>query len=306
MKIRTICAALVFFCYIVTPLSAQQLGQGQTVEGVKKEILTNDTVIELTKMGLSDATIIEKIRQSDRRFDTSLEGLKQLKAAQVSDAVIREMINPQSVVITSSSKSGSTIGDISPTARPSSVGTDSSGKPIPWPPDKGAYFWDGKKLELLFQSTVPSAGSNFWRSVTPFVRKKMEFQLLGAYSKLFFDDTQPTIVLSGLGDVIPGVPAFRWLYVKSGGMLKDRRIVGTYDVGGFFGSIQMVDNEIECEIKKVADGLYTIRPLKTLADGEYGLVPVPRLADASSKPSFAPPIWDFGIYAEGRRPDKKK
>jgi hypothetical protein len=63
--------------------------------GAKKEILTNAEVIELTKLGLGDVTIIEKIRQSEYQFDTSIEALRQLKAAQVSDTVIREMINPQ-------------------------------------------------------------------------------------------------------------------------------------------------------------------------------------------------------------------
>lgn len=288
-----ICASTLVLGFVVLSLA-----QDAPKEGLKKKVLTNAEIIDLSKLGLSEATIIEKIRQSECHFDTSIEGLKQLKAAQVSDVVIREMITPNAA-------GSSPASDRSSPAKPSAVGTDRDGKPIPWPPDKGAYFWDGKQLQLLYQSTVPATGSNFWRSVTPFVKKKIELQLIGAYAKALFDDTQPTIVLSGLGEVIPGVPAFRWLFVKSGGMLKDRRIVGTYDVGGFFGSIQRVDNEIECEIKKAGEGVYTIRPVKSLVDGEYGLVPVPKLAEMSSNASFAPPIWDFGIYAEGRRPDKK-
>lgn len=67
----------------------------------------------------------------------------------------------------------------------------------------------------------------------------------------------------------------------------------------------MVDNEVECETKKVSEGVYVITPIKPLRDGEYGLVHVPKLADMSARPSFAPPIWDFGIYAEGH-PTKRR
>lgn len=141
--------------------------------------------------------------------------------------------------------------------------------------------------------------------MTPFVKKKFELQLIGDHAKAQFSNAQPAILVSGLQEVIPGIPAYRLLYVKSGGMMKDRRIVGTYDVGGFFGSVRMVDNEIECEVKKVGEMIYAITPLKPLPDGEYGLVQVPKLADLSSKPSFAPPIWDFGIYVNTSGPPKQ-
>jgi hypothetical protein len=67
----------------------------------------------------------------------------------------------------------------------------------------------------------------------------------------------------------------------------------------------MVDNEIECKIQKLADGIYAFMPAKPLTDGEYGVAHVPQLSAASTQPSFAPPIWDFGVYAEGRPPDRK-
>jgi hypothetical protein len=62
--------------------------------------LTNQDVIEMAKLGLSDDVIIAKIRAVNGTgaeaavFDTSVDGLKVLKAASVSDAVIKVMINP--------------------------------------------------------------------------------------------------------------------------------------------------------------------------------------------------------------------
>ena len=102
-------------------------------------------------------------------------------------------------------------------------------------------------------------------SVIPFVKNKVELQLIGTNAKASFDDPQPTILVSGMGDVIPGVPSYRLLYVKQGGMRKDRRILGTYDLG--FASVAMVENEIPCEIKKVTEGIYAIKPSKPLPDG---------------------------------------
>lgn len=170
----------------------------------------------------------------------------------------------------------------------------------PLPPDKGAYLWDGTEVHLLYQTNVPSMGTHFWRKFVPFIHQKIELQLVGARAKAHFDHNQPTILVSGLGEIIPGIPTFRWLYVKEGGMLKDRRIVGTYEVGGFFGSVQIVDNEIECDINKLKEGIYAITPRRALPDGEYGLVQVPKIMDVQARKSFALPIWDFGIYAEGR------
>src|SRR5262249_9671645 len=159
------------------------------------------------------------------------------------------------------------------------------------PTEKGAYLWDGSELHLMYQNPVPSIGENFWRKWTPFVKKKLELQLIGPFAKLHIDSNQPSILVSGLGEVIPGIASYRLLYVKTGGMLKDRRIVGTYDVGGFFGSIRQVDNEIECDIKRVAEGVYAITPSMPLQNGEYGLVQVPKLADLPSRQSFALPVW---------------
>lgn len=271
----------------------------QTISKPKKETLTNSSVIELAQLGLGEAVISEKIRQSDSNFDTSITGLKQLKAAKISDSIIALMINPNARA------NAQPAAAASKPAPATSAFMDSAGNVIPPPPDKGAYLWDGKKLSLLTQSQVPSMGVNVGRAIgstlNPFMKNKVELQLIGTNAKASFDHTQPIILVSGMGDVIPGVPSYRLLYVKQGGMRKDRRILGTYDIGGF-GSVAMVENEIPCEIKKVSEGIYAIKPQQPLKDGEYGLVPITRLADvqANSKSIAVPPVWDFGVYAEGK------
>jgi hypothetical protein len=57
--------------------------------------MSNQDVIDMVSMGLSDDVIVDKIHGTPGTdFDTSIDGLKTLKAAKVSDAVIRAMINP--------------------------------------------------------------------------------------------------------------------------------------------------------------------------------------------------------------------
>ena len=61
---------------------------------------TNQDVIGMAQLGLSEDVIISKIRAGSAKgegvavFDTSVDALKVLKAANVSDAVIKVMINP--------------------------------------------------------------------------------------------------------------------------------------------------------------------------------------------------------------------
>ncbi|HYE75628.1 MAG TPA: hypothetical protein VEF04_19955 [Blastocatellia bacterium] len=223
---KVLFAVCLFTGFAVVAVTAQSRPQSvlslPTVNQTK-EILTNDSVIELSQLGLGDTVIIEKIRQSECRFDTSLNGLKQLKAAKVSNAVIALMMDPSakpappiSTQLAPSAAGASPKTAPNSTAHPngSSGLIDSEGRAVPLPPDKGAYMWNGRQLTLLIQSQVPLMGANFGRAAAsvfvPFVKNKIELQLIGTNAKASFDHSQPIILVSGLGDVIPGVPSFRF------------------------------------------------------------------------------------------------
>jgi len=72
---------------------------GQNSAGLSKR-LTNQDIISMVGMGLSDDVIIAKIRSMSAAgadslsFDTSVEGMKALKAGKVPDSVIKVMLNP--------------------------------------------------------------------------------------------------------------------------------------------------------------------------------------------------------------------
>jgi hypothetical protein len=58
--------------------------------------MTDQDVLAMAALGLSDDVIIDKIHATaETNFDTSVEGMRQLKFGKVSDSVIRVMINPR-------------------------------------------------------------------------------------------------------------------------------------------------------------------------------------------------------------------
>lgn len=85
---RQIVLAMILFLLLSSTTWSQQLSKR----------ITNQDVIDMAGLGLSDDVIIAKIRSVSAggtlQFDTSVTGLKELKAAKVSNDVIKVMINP--------------------------------------------------------------------------------------------------------------------------------------------------------------------------------------------------------------------
>jgi hypothetical protein len=130
------------FCLLfITALSAF----AQDSASLRKRF-TNRDVIEMVKMGLSDDVIIAKIRSASANasdvmsLDTSVDGLKTLKEANVPDSVIKVMINPAPAP--AAMVAGTTPMTIDPN--------------LP-PPEVGVYWKDGTKFTLLQGQAVTNA-----------------------------------------------------------------------------------------------------------------------------------------------------
>lgn len=77
---------------VALPSTAQQ---GAPLSAPASSAMTNADVVALASAGLSDDLILAKIHAAQATsFDTSVDGLKALKAANISNAVIQVMINP--------------------------------------------------------------------------------------------------------------------------------------------------------------------------------------------------------------------
>jgi S1-C subfamily serine protease len=74
--------------------------------------LSNSDVIQMVSLGISDDVIVEKIHSvASTNFDTSVDALTALKAAKVSDAVLKAMISPHASA-PDGTKSGRVVDDM--------------------------------------------------------------------------------------------------------------------------------------------------------------------------------------------------
>ena len=85
---------LVPFCLailVTVGAASSALAQNRTEAG-KSEVLTNESIVNLTKAGFKDRTIIMLIRSSETRFDIGTPRLVELKKRGVHEQVITAMI----------------------------------------------------------------------------------------------------------------------------------------------------------------------------------------------------------------------
>jgi hypothetical protein len=133
-------ASFFVFALLATLLSSACLFSPLAAAQESSKRLTNQDIIAMSSLGLSDEVIIVKIRSvsgSDGlNFDTSVDGLKSLKEAKVSDAVVKAMINPAlppTVVVT---------------------GAPMTPDPNLPPPEVGVYWRDGPTFALVQGKTL--------------------------------------------------------------------------------------------------------------------------------------------------------
>jgi hypothetical protein len=174
MKRRTFLLAALFFLILPATWS-QQLGKR----------ITNKDVIDMAALGLSDDIIIAKIRSAAAggtlQFDTSVDSLKELKAAKVSDEVIKVMINP------------------APPAAPVVVAaTPISNDPTLPPPEVGVYWKNSNAFVLIEGQAISQAkvGGKAGSMFTYGMRNEhWDAYLNGPQSKNIINDRQPVFYL---------------------------------------------------------------------------------------------------------------
>jgi hypothetical protein len=218
--------------------------------------LTNQDIIEMTNLNLSDDVIIAKIRSATgadaSKFDTTVDGLKALKAANVSDAVIKVMINPAPPpppVVT--------------TAAPMTLDPN-----FP-PPEIGVYWKDGPTFVFIEGAAIArtKAGGRAASFATDGIRgQHWDAVLEGPTSKNHVKDRRPIFYLY----VPDGSSAADYALIK---LQKkgDRREFQVGSFGGIGGGKSGVkkDKEVSCSSEHVGIRMYKITLNEDLKPGEY-------------------------------------
>jgi hypothetical protein len=218
----------------------------------------NQDVISMVQLGLSDDLIIAKIRTVSATgagataFDTSVDGLKALKAANVSDAVIKVMIDPAP-----------------PPAPIVAVAVPMTIDPNLPPPEVGVYWKNGSTFVLLQGRAVDEmktggkAGSFFTDGMR---NEHWDAYLEGPKSNNIVKEHRPSFYLY----VPDGEDASDYVLIKLN-KKGDRREFQVGSFGGVSGGKSGVKRDKELEFKAQHVGIRTYRlTLGTdLKQGEY-------------------------------------
>jgi len=220
---------------------------------------SNQDVVSMVQLGLTDEVIIAKIRTMSANspdsvsFDTSTEGLKALKAANVPDSVIKVMINPAPA----------------PTAVIATSGPVTLDPNLP-PPEVGVYWKNGVNFILIQGQAVTNAkvGGKAGSFFTDGLRNQhWDATIEGPTSKNVIQERLPSFYLY----VPDGSDASDYVLIK---LIKkdDRREFQVGSFGGITGGKSGVKRDKEVPVKAEHVGLRTYRISldEELKPGEYG------------------------------------
>ncbi len=254
---RMFCVALLVFA--ICPAYGQQ----------SSKKMTNQDVIDMVGIGLSDEVLIDKIHSaSATEFDTSIEALKTLKAAKVSDAVIRAMIQPAPSPAAA------------PSAPPSAVNNG-------LPEEVGVYVMlKGKMTEVEPEIVGWKTGGLMKAMATGGLTKgHVNGKIMKAKSPLQTISPVEFIIKAPEGTAVTEYQLLR-LDMKG-----DRREFRAMTGGIIHASGGAEKNSVEFQPEKIANRTWRIK-LTEIKKGEYGFLP-PGISSASISSSGK--IYSFGV-----------
>lgn len=261
---------------LISLLSLVILGLGAQPCSAAEETLNNDSVIKLQGFDLGDAVIIEKIKTSKCDFDTSIDGLQQLKTAKVSNPVIAAMIATKAHASVPVSATPALAANPNDPSTPHAAGV--------WVLQE----INGEKTMIRLESEVPanttSGGGSAW-AMGWGASSKTQVILSGSQSAIQLSERRPvfylylgnmqTVGLNAAPASLNGVQnpkeaVLAKFEIKKNSNHNERLLVtGSINAyaGATFGVEQRAVRLFDSEM--IAEGIYKVTPEKDLANGEY-------------------------------------
>lgn len=239
--------------------------------------LTNHDITEMVSLGLSDDLVVDKIHAADATdFDTTIDGLKFLKAANVSDIVIRAMINPRPPILVPASDT-TTVPKPVPTPRTDPNDPNS-------PHDPGIYMYaksrDGLSLTML-EPTVYSQGktTGTLKMAMTYGVAKMKWKAVvqGAHANLkssdnsmvfyfYFEESNAGLSHASFGGTT-SPNEFTLLKFDEKKDSRETVVMSMNALGGQSGTDEKAS--IRFTSTKLRPGVYQVTPSAPLQAGEY-------------------------------------
>lgn len=270
---------------------------GSTVYA-QDEVMTNDEVISLSKAGLNQTIIINKIRTSKTNFDMSTDALIALKKAGISDEIVTAMLEAKSGKTVSSGNTGNSTGD-----RASGDPNDPMS-----PHGYGIYILEeieGSRKMTQLQPAVSAqnrTGGLFTSSLTYGIGKvKIKANLPGRNANLQINDSTPTFYFyldnkSGGLNTASGIPSTpnEFALVRFN-IRSDNREV-TIGKANAFGAKGGLSDEyvVQFNAEDLGNGIFKITPAIELKKGEYGFFLI-NSGNSNSSNAVGSKFFDFGV-----------
>ena len=284
------------FLLVVLPLFA-------AIAFTQTKPLTNDDIVNMTKAGFEEQTIVKTIQSHESTFDTSVDGLMALKNAGVSKMTIEAMLDAQSAA----NKRPSQTAAISPVeaARPMATNQPpvQSANSDEWPAElagmyreAGIYYkQDGKFVQLYGRPVVGSKTGGFLKSSFTMGLSKIRSkgEVPGKHAQLQVLTRQPVFYFY----MAEGQTPDSFVVVK----MEEKGNRREFQVGSFGGATGSASSGLELDkvaqviIERVAPHAYRVTPDRELHDGEYGflgsfVILTAGMAGGGEK------VYDFGVH----------
>lgn len=259
--------------------------------------LSNDDIVNMTKAGFDEQTIVKTIQSHESTFDTSIDALMALKNAGVGKLAIEAMLDSQSKVNKPLPQSAAI--NSGEAAQPAAT------KPMPseeWPAEltgmyreAGIYYkQDGKFLQLYGRPVVGSKTGGFLKSslTMGFSKIRSKGEVPGKHAQLQVPTRQPVFYFYMAEGQLPD--SFIVVRMEEKGNRRE------FQVGSFGGATGSASSGLELDkvaqviIERVAPHAYRVTPDRELHDGEYGflgsfVILTAGMAGGGEK------VYDFGV-----------
>lgn len=246
----------------------------------QQELLKNETVIQLVKLGIGNDVIIDKIKTSTVNFDVSIEQLIKLKEIGVSDSIVSEMI-----------KASGKSKDSKPEIHQSGIFVSYlNGDSLKVEKQIVPNAISGQKSKNLLGAAF-SYGLSSVKTVAIIPNPMSAIQLSTSKPEFLFYFSKSTSSLNNSGFSFESNSPNEFVLIKLA-LDGEQRIfqTGKASIGGYSFGVSEKDM-IAFEIEQVNSDTYRIKFNQDLASGEYAFIPKNSGALGSS---FAK-VYDFGI-----------